>query len=83
MILLKKKKPNIDIILYRFQILALSVFKKKSQENIKMSLKRLGELKEILLKFDHEPDHFLRSVMKNGGQSQADISNTNEYLFFI
>ena len=43
-----------------------------------MSLKRLGELKEILLGFDHEPDHFLRSVMKNGGQSQADISNMNE-----
>ena len=43
-----------------------------------MSLKRLGELKEILLGFDHEPDHVLRSVMKNGAQSQGDISSMNE-----
>ena len=29
-----------------------------------MSLKRLGELKDLLLGFDHEPNPVLRSLMK-------------------
>ena len=37
-----------------------------------MSLKRLGELKDLVLGSDHEPDYVLRSFMKK--ESQKDTS---------
>jgi len=41
-----------------------------------MSLKRLGELKDLLLGFDHEPNPILRSLMKKESNVLQDISTT-------
>jgi len=41
-----------------------------------MSLRRLGELKDLLLGFDHEPNPVLRSLMKKESNVPQDISTT-------
>ena len=47
-----------------------------------MSLKRLGELKDLLLGFDHEPNPILRSLMKKESNVPQGIQPKFDQSFY-